>query len=187
MEAYWASKALARIATRNFARNKKPHFEIVNILPSVVIGPDTRVAVDGKPEELLVGARGAVMASALHSSLNSAFPYVGVPVHVRDVAKAHVNAADRELIPGVVEYLISSDGPDGVVWDRDTVAIATKYFPREVENRILPLEGSLPTVKWRLDAIKTEQAFGWKMTSFDQTMRELLAQYVQLKLKRANQ
>jgi nucleoside-diphosphate-sugar epimerase len=182
MEAYWASKALARIATRNFVRDKKPHFDFVNLLPSVVIGPDTRIAADGKPEELTVEARGSVMASALDSSLNSAFPYVGVPVHVRDVARAHVDAVDREMIAGNAEYILSSDTPDGVVWDRDTAAIATKYFPKEVEKKILPLQGSLAAIKWRLDATKTEEAFGWKMTSFDQTMKELLAQYLQLRL-----
>lgn len=181
MEAYWASKALARIATRDFITEKKPHFDFVNLLPSVVIGPDTRVGADGKPEELTVEARGSVMASALEPSLNSAFPFVGVPVHVRDVARAHIDAVERDSIPGNAEYILSSDTPDGVVWDKDTVAIARKYFPKQVEDRTLPLEGSLTTVKWRLDAAKTEEAFGWKMTSFDQTMKELLTQYLHLK------
>ena len=185
MEAYWASKALARIATRDFIRDEKPHFDYVNLLPSVVIGPDSRIAQDGKPEELTVEARGSVMASALDPSLNSAFPFVGVPVHVRDVARAHVDAVNRDLIPGNTEFILSSDTPDGVVWDRDTAAIATKYFPKEVGNKTLPLEGSLTAIKWRLDASKTEKAFGWKMTSFDQTMRELLAQYLQLKAQSA--
>lgn len=181
MEAYWASKALARLASRDFVNAKKPHFDFVNLLPSVVVGPDTRIAETAQPEELTVEARGSVMASALTSSLNSDFPFVGVPVHVHDVARAHVDAVDSSVVPGNTEYILSSDTPDGVEWDRDTAAIAQRYFPDEVQNGTLPLEGSLTAIKWRLDAIKTEETFGWKMTSFEHTMKELLTQYLQLK------
>ncbi|KAK7960474.1 3-beta hydroxysteroid dehydrogenase [Apiospora saccharicola] len=182
MEAYWASKALARIATRDFkAKRQQSHFDCISLLPSVVIGPDTRLAVGAaRPEELAVEARGTVLASALTSDLNSPFSYVGVPVHVRDVARAHVDAADEALVPGNAEYILSSDTPEGVVWDRDTALVANKYFADAVRSRELPLEGSLTAVKWRLDASKTEQTFGWKMTSFEQTMKEMLAQYLQL-------
>ncbi|KAH7024507.1 uncharacterized protein B0I36DRAFT_387065 [Microdochium trichocladiopsis] len=187
MEAYWASKALARIATRDFVNTKKPHFDYINLLPSVVIGPDTRIPSDGtaKPGDLTAEARGSVLASALDASLNSPFPFVGVPVHVRDVARAHVDAAvpaeGQTEIAGNAEYILSSDAPEGVVWDRDTPAIARKYFPEEVANGTLPLEGSLTAIKWRLDTSKTEEAFGWKMTTFEQTMKEMLLQYIDLK------
>lgn len=181
MEAYWASKALARMATSDFIKEKKPHFDFVNLLPSVVIGPDDRIPHDGSATELVKEARGSVMASALDASLNSPFPYVGVPVHVHDVARAHIDAVDPDLVPGNTEFILSSDTPGGVEWDRDIAIIAKKYFPKEVESKLLPLEGSLTSIKWRLDASKTEETFGWKMTSFEETMRQLLAQYLQLK------
>ncbi|KAK8016000.1 3-beta hydroxysteroid dehydrogenase/isomerase [Apiospora marii] len=180
MEAYWASKALARIATRDFMAERQPHFDFVNLLPSVVIGPDTRITPGARPEDLAVEARGAVLASALTADLNSPFPYVGVPVHVRDVARAHVDAADEARVPGNAEYILSSDTPEGVVWDRDTALVAKKYFEDAVRSREIPLEGSLAAIKWRLDAGKTEETFGWKMTSFEQTMKEMLDQYLQL-------
>ncbi|KAK8109153.1 3-beta hydroxysteroid dehydrogenase/isomerase [Apiospora sp. TS-2023a] len=180
MEAHWASKALARIATQDFVAQRHPDFDFVNLLPSVVIGPDTRLAADARPEELAVEARGAVLASALNPSLNSPFPYVGVPVHVHDVARAHVDAVDESRVPGNAEYILSSDTPEGVVWDRDTALVANKYFADAVQSQVLPMEGSLAAIKWRLDASKTEQTFGWNMTSFEQTMKEMLAQYLQL-------
>ncbi|KAK7909210.1 hypothetical protein PG985_015088 [Apiospora marii] len=148
--------------------------------PSVVIGPDTRITPGARPEDLAVEARGAVLASALTADLNSPFPYVGVPVHVRDVARAHVDAADEARVPGNAEYILSSDTPEGVVWDRDTALVAKKYFEDAVRSREIPLEGSLAAIKWRLDAGKTEETFGWKMTSFEQTMKEMLDQYLQL-------
>ena len=181
MEAYWASKARARIATRDFIAQKKPQFDFVNLLPSVVIGPDERISTgEGKIEDLLQGTRTSILAPALSSSLNSPFPYVAVPVHVADVARAHVDAVDGSLIPGNSEYILCSDTPEGVVWDRDITDIARRYFPKEVESKILPLEGSLATIKWRLDGMRTEETFGWKFISFEETMRQLIAQYVEL-------
>lgn len=181
MEAYWASKAYSRLATREFVEKKKPHFDFVHLLPSVVFGPDERIPPNGAADELLKDIRAAVIAPALDGSTNSPFPYVGVPVHVADVARAHVDAVDSTRIPGNSEYILSSDTPNGIVWDRDIAAVARKYFPEEVQNKILPLEGTLPCIKFRLDGDSTEKAFGWRFTSFEQTMREFLTQYLKLK------
>ncbi|KAL7934287.1 hypothetical protein V8C35DRAFT_327210 [Trichoderma chlorosporum] len=186
MEAYWASKAYSRIATRDFIEKKKPHFDFVHLLPSVVFGPDERIPSHGAADELLKDSRAAVIAPALDGATNSSFPFVGVPVHVADVARAHVDAVDSSLIPGNTEYILSSNTPEGIVWDRDIAAAARKYFPDEVRNKLLPLEGTLPCIKFRLDGDATEKAFGWKFTSFEQTVRELLTQYLALK-KNASQ
>ncbi|KAH8703867.1 hypothetical protein BGW36DRAFT_334899 [Talaromyces proteolyticus] len=185
MQAYWASKALTRLATKEFVRNNCPQFDFINLLPSVVIGPDDRLNNDPTAtiESLLQGTRAAVLAPALTSSLSSPFPYVGVPVHVADVAWAHIDAIDADLVPGNSEYILCSDTPDGVVWDRDVANIARKFFQKEVTTKVLPLEGSLTTIKWRLDAQSTEEVFGWKFTSFEDTMKELLAQYLELQAR----
>lgn len=180
MEAYWASKAFARIATLDFIKEKKPKFDVINLLPSVVFGPDERILKDGKAAELVKEARKAVLAPALTSSESSPFPYVGVPVNVSDVARAHIDAATNSSIPGNTEYILSSDTPDGVVWERDIHALAHKYFQAEIDSGALPLQGSLAAIKWRLDGTKTEEAFGWKFTNFEETMRQLIAQYLEL-------
>jgi nucleoside-diphosphate-sugar epimerase len=180
MEAYWASKALARMATRDFVHSNKPGFDVVSFLPSVVIGPDERIHPGEAASSLLQGTRAAVMAPALDASLNSPFPYVGVPVDVRDVARAHVDAINREAVPGNSEYILSSDGPDGVVWDRDIQHIARLHFPQSVEQGELPLQGSLKCIRLRLETSATERAFGWTFTSFEETMKGLIAQYLSL-------
>ncbi|KAJ5784013.1 NAD-dependent epimerase/dehydratase [Penicillium psychrosexuale] len=182
MEAYWASKALARVATKAFVAHEHPNFDFVNLLPSVVIGPDDRLDADptATVDSLLQGTRAAVLAPALISSLNSSFPYVGTPVHVADVARAHVDAVDAGLVPGNFEYILSSDTPNGVVWDRDVQAVCKKFFPKEVTSKRLALEGSLTAIQWRLSAQQTEETFGWKFTSFEETMRQLLSQYLKL-------
>ncbi|KAJ5375701.1 NAD-dependent epimerase/dehydratase [Penicillium concentricum] len=182
MEAYWASKALARVATKAFVNHALPKFDFVNLLPSVVIGPDDRLDADptATVNSLLQGTRAAVLAPALTSSLNSSFPYVGTPVHVADVARAHVDAVDAGTVPGNSEYILSSDTPNGVVWDRDVQVACRKFFPEEVANKRLPLEGSLTAIKWRLSSRQTEETFGWQFTGFEETMRQLLSQYLQL-------
>lgn len=181
MEAYWASKAFARIATRDFVQNRKPQFDFVSLLPSVVVGPDERIPSSGSSQTLLQGARGAVMGPVLGSENVSPFPYVGVPVHVADVARAHVDALDQDRISGNTEFILSSDTPGGVIWDRDARDVARKYFPEHVESGALALRGSLPAIKWRLDGAQTKEVFGWEFTSFETTMSELIVQYLELK------
>jgi nucleoside-diphosphate-sugar epimerase len=185
MEAYWASKALARVETKKFVRDMRQTFDFVNLLPSVVIGPDDRLNADptATGDSLLQGTRAAVLAPALNSSLNSPFPYVGTPVHVADVARAHVDAIDCGVVPGNSEYILSSDTPDGVVWDRDVKEICRKIFPEEVKSGMLPLEGSLTAIKWRLEAQSTEDTFGWQFTSFEESLRGLVSQYLRLENK----
>lgn len=162
-----------------------PRFDFVNLLPGVVIGPDDRLAEDptANASALLCGTRAAVLAPTLTSSLSSAFPYVGVPVHVADVARAHVDAIDCDRVPGNTEYILSSDAPEGVVWDRDADEVARKHFGDQVESKVLPMEGSLTTIKWRLDTQRTEEVFGWKLTGFKETLRQTLAQYLHLREK----
>ncbi|OQE34778.1 hypothetical protein PENCOP_c015G01553 [Penicillium coprophilum] len=182
MEAYWASKALARVATKAFVNHARPKYDFINLLPSVVIGPDDRLDADptAKAESLLQGTRAAVLAPALTASLNSSFPYVGTPVHVADVARAHIDAADAGLVPGNSEYILSSDTPNGVVWNRNVQDCCRKFFPEEVIKKRLPLEGSLTAIKWRLSARQTEETFGWQFTGFEETVRQLISQYLHL-------
>ncbi|KAJ5598674.1 hypothetical protein N7537_008758 [Penicillium hordei] len=155
LEAYWASKALARVATKAFVNHARPKFDFVNLLPSVVIGSDARLDADptATVDSLLQGTWAAVLAPALTSSLNSSFPYVGTPVHVADVARAHVDSVDD------VWSLETLNTPNGVILDRDVQDVCRKSFPEDVASKRLPLEGSLAAIKWRLNAWQTEETF----------------------------
>ena len=78
-------------------------------------------------EELLEGTKGMVLGPVLGDV--KPFPMVGVPVHVGDVARAHVAALEIK-VKGNAEYILSSDGPEGVQWD-DSLDIAKRYFGEE--------------------------------------------------------
>ncbi|UKZ61318.1 uncharacterized protein TrAtP1_002584 [Trichoderma atroviride] len=84
MEAYWASKTLARKHVHEFLSQKKPHFDVIQLLPSVVLGPDDW-ATD--LETLFVGTRAMILPIVQGKVMEA--PVVGVPVLVDDVALAH--------------------------------------------------------------------------------------------------
>ncbi|KAL2825527.1 NAD(P)-binding protein, partial [Aspergillus pseudoustus] len=178
MHAYWISKALARTATREFIRSHSPQFDYVHILAGVIIGPDDRhiPSPTNNPStaDLLQGTRAAVFAPLLSNEASSPFPYVAVPVHVADVARAHVDAVDAERVRANSEFILASDAPEGVDWVGDARAVAKKYFPGEAERGVFPMEGSLETIRWRVDTTETERVFGWKHVSFEETMRGLI-------------
>lgn len=170
MEAYFASKTVSRIATRKFMEEEKPEFEFVNLLPSVVFGPD----------ELATNAAELVTSGnylALGPLLDSNTPLmVGATVHVDDVARAHIDAL-KPSVQGNKEYILSSDAPDGIHWE-DAQNYVKKFFPEAVENGTLKLGASTMARIWRLDTRETEKEFGWEFVSFKETLKELVGQYL---------
>ncbi|KAL9487784.1 hypothetical protein ACSS6W_000061 [Trichoderma asperelloides] len=173
MEAYWASKALARKHVHDFLSQNKPHFDIIQLLPSVVLGPDDW-ATD--LETFFVGTRAMIVPIVQGKVIEGAL--VGAPVLVDDVALAHVDAI-KPSVPGNKDYILTSETLEGIEWN-SILDIALQYFPQEVENGLLQCTGSLPTRKWKLDASDTKKAFGWEFTSFEDTVRKQLEQYVTL-------
>ncbi|EPE35749.1 NAD(P)-binding Rossmann-fold containing protein [Glarea lozoyensis ATCC 20868] len=170
IEAYFASKALARIATKKFMDEEKPAFEFVNLLPSVVVGPDELAT---NAAEVLKGGNQFTLGPLLDANIPQ---MVGAAVHVDDVVRAHIDA----LKPGVQgnrEYILSSDAPDGINWD-DVQQHVKKSFPEAVEKGTLKLGASVTARPWRLDAQATEKAFGWKFAPFTETLGEVVEQYL---------
>jgi len=173
MEAYWASKSIARTHVHKFLVEQTPHFSIIQILPSVVIGPDD-LATD--LATLQVGNRAIVLPVFQGAKID--IPLVGTPVLADDVARAHVDAI-KPSVPGNRDYILSSDAPEGIAWNAMN-DVAKKFFPEEVASGLIPCGGSLPTRKWRLETSATEAAFGWRCTSFEETVRRMLEQYIEL-------
>ncbi|KAJ6780284.1 hypothetical protein PWT90_08472 [Aphanocladium album] len=111
MEAYWASKALARQHVHEFRSKNNPHFDIIQLLPSVVFGPDDWAT---NLDNFLTGTRAMIIPIVQGKDIQS--PLVGAPVLVDDVARAHVDAIQRS-IPGNKDYILSSDAPGGIEWN----------------------------------------------------------------------
>ncbi|PYI27967.1 NAD(P)-binding protein [Aspergillus indologenus CBS 114.80] len=188
MEAYWISKALARRASHDYVETHRPSFDYVNLLPGVVIGPDDRLIPSPtnrnvKSGDVLQGTRRSVLAPVLTDNVSSSFPYVGVPVHVGDVARAHIDAVDRQRIPGNSEFILVSDADadEGVNWEEGARGAVRTYYGKELEEGLFPMEGSLEAIRWRVDTRETERVFGWRFVGFQETIKALVAQWVGLK------
>jgi nucleoside-diphosphate-sugar epimerase len=175
MEGYWTSKALARSAVTDFVATHNPRFETVQLLPGVVIGPDVRATstADLRNNTPLWSLK---MSPILGIKLVD--PMVFVPVHVADVARAHVDAI-KSSIPGNADYTLNIQSPEGVEWD-SMIEIAKRYFPDRVGTKEMPLGGILPSMKWRVESRDTEKAFGWTFKTFEESTRDMVAQYLLL-------
>jgi nucleoside-diphosphate-sugar epimerase len=170
MEAYFVSKTLSRIAIKEFMEKEKPSFEFVNLLPTVVFGPDEQAT---NVQELMTNTRGMVLGALIDVKMPG---MIGAMVHVDDVAKAHLSGLESS-VPGNRDYILSSDVPEGICWE-DAEDVVKRNFPEAVEKGILKLEGSMALRPWRLDTKETEEAFGWKPISFRETVKELVEQYL---------
>jgi nucleoside-diphosphate-sugar epimerase len=175
MEGYWTSKALARSAVNDFVATHNPCFETVQLLPGVVIGPDVRATstADLRNKTPLWSLK---MSPIL--GIKTIDPMVSVPVHVADVARAHVDAI-KSSIPGNADYTLNLQSPEGVEWD-SMIEVAKRHFPDRVGTKEIPLGGTLPSMKWRVESRDTEKAFGWTFRTFEEAIRDMVAQYLQL-------
>jgi nucleoside-diphosphate-sugar epimerase len=149
---------------------EKPEFEIVNLLPTVVFGPDEQAT---NAAELVTSVNSLVLSPLLDVNIPQV---VGATVHVDDVARAHVDAL-KPSVQGNKDYILSSDAPDGIDWE-DAQNYVRKFFPEAVANGTLKLGWGLMARIWRLDTRETEKELGWKFISFKETLRELIGQYL---------
>jgi nucleoside-diphosphate-sugar epimerase len=175
LEAYWTSKALARAAVKDFIKHQKPHFETIQLLPGVIIGRDERAAsvADLRRDTPQWALR---MAPILGG--NQSDGMASVPVDVEDVATAHVDAI-KDTVPGNTDYTLSTGPTADIVWDV-MIEVAKKYFPEKVGSKEMPLGGTLPTMKWLVDMTDTEEAYGWKFRPFEETLKDMIGQYLEL-------
>ena len=127
-------------------------------------------------EDVLTNTRAMALGPVLGKK--AAAPLVGVSVHVLDVAKAHVDSL-KKSVPGNADYVLSSDTPKGIEWN-DVLKVAERHFPEAIEKGILKMGGNLETTPWSIGTEEMEKAFGWRCTSFENTVRELVGLYVDL-------
>jgi nucleoside-diphosphate-sugar epimerase len=173
IDAYGTSKAAALAATDRFIKHETPSFDVVSILPSMVTGWNE---MNLTAKDVAKGSNATPLGVLL--TTRTEVPTLGVSVHVEDVARAHVDAL-KPSIPGNRNYICSSGGLAGTVWD-DAKDVARQHFSRAVESGSLPLAGAQPSRPIHLDTSETEEAFGWKFASFDEQIKSVAGHYLEL-------
>ena len=131
-EAYAASKVRALLATNDFVNEQNPSWDVINIMPSFVIG-DNEMITD--PKLISDGTVAAAMAQVLGGDSGwGAVP--STSVHVADVARLHDEALDPR-IPGNQNFLAVSEGERGTRWE-EAVDIVNRNVPGAVKKGVLP-------------------------------------------------
>ncbi|TAQ89682.1 hypothetical protein B7494_g1988 [Chlorociboria aeruginascens] len=173
-EAYSASKVRALIATKDFIATKKPEWDVINIMPSFVVG-DNEIITD--PKLISDGTVSAAMAQVLGGDSGwGAVP--STSVHVADVARLHVEALNPK-IEGNQNFLAVSEGERGTRWE-DAIEIVQRNFPLAVKSGVLPNNGTAATKRTKVSATRTEEVFGWKFQSYEEQVKSVVKQYLGL-------
>ncbi|KAL1979569.1 hypothetical protein VTN96DRAFT_5556 [Rasamsonia emersonii] len=177
MEAYAASKIRALAATEQFVQDHGPKltFDVVNIHPSFVIGKNELVT---DPKDILRGSNVWAFAQVLGQSLPA--PVIGHTVHLDDVAEIHVRALMLDLQGKKVQSLVAtSGGVDGTELS-DAIAIVNRHFLEEVKSGVLPNNGTVQTLRRKIDASMTEKRLGMKFRSYEDQILSVTEHYLEL-------
>ncbi|KAJ6442662.1 NAD dependent epimerase/dehydratase [Purpureocillium lavendulum] len=178
LEAYGASKLIAFNETEAWVRREQPAFDVVNVHPSFVMG---REEVHPTPKSLIAGGTNRIILGVA-LGVKSAGPLSNMTVHIDDVARVHVDALKPD-IPGNTSYIVSSNSPPDTLNGSDYAEIpriVAKHFPKAVESGLLPNNGSLPGNPIKADASKTEKTFGFVHKSFEDQVKDVVGQYLEL-------
>ena len=171
-QAYMDSKVRALAATYDFIDMNQPSFDIINIMPSFIIGKNELASLS----TFLKGTNRVVFGQVLGADTPNPLP--GATVYLNDVAKVHVLALDPK-VAGNQDFPMSSGGIEGVRLAEAGEVVARK-FPAEVEAGILPNHGSQPTLPIHIDSSKTEQIFGMKLANIETQVEEVATHYLSL-------
>jgi nucleoside-diphosphate-sugar epimerase len=176
--AYMASKKLAHKATQDFINDRKPFFNVINIMPSIVLGPNPLIT---RKEDLLNSSNRTLFVPLLGQTI------VGGPAmyaHVSDVAYVHIAALSEE-IKGNHNFGVSTKTPNEHEWD-DSLGIVKEAFPQAIESGLLPLGGSVKSLPGLYDCSATEETLGIKFKEFPDMVRDAVGQYLALAAKEQN-
>jgi nucleoside-diphosphate-sugar epimerase len=173
-EAYSASKVRALVATKEFVVEKKPVWDVINIMPSFVIGDNELVT---KPEGLLEGTNAAALAQTLGRESGWG-PTPSTSVHVHDVAWVHVESL-KSTTAGNQNFLLAAEGEKGTKWE-EAIGIVNRNFPQAVKKGVLPNNGIAVTKRTQVDASRTEKVFGFKFLSYEEQVKSVVKQYLEL-------
>ncbi|KAK5117163.1 hypothetical protein LTR85_008931 [Meristemomyces frigidus] len=179
--AYIASKVAALNRAEAWVKREKPAFDVVHVHPSFIFGRDDMV---DNTKSFQTGTNFIPLNLALGNADPATQKFPNTYNNVADCAKVHVLALDPK-IEGNQSFVVSSTGMDGMTWE-ETNEIVAKHFPDAVKDGRLPNTGGYQTIVAKLDSSKTEKTFGFKFTSYEDTVISLVEHYLELLEKESN-
>ncbi|KAK7936698.1 cinnamoyl-CoA reductase [Apiospora aurea] len=164
--AYSAGKIGALNATERFVKENNPSFEVVNVFPGFVFGPDDRAL---EADDLMASTNRIMLGVVTGQEAPGPMP--AGACHVYDVAKLFVQALNDgapKNIGATVSHVFNE------AWD-----IVKENFPHAVRSGIFT-QGSQETIPIDWDAHQTEVDFGFKFKTWSDMVVDVARQYLEL-------
>ncbi|KAL2863769.1 SDR family oxidoreductase [Aspergillus lucknowensis] len=172
--AYRGSKKFAELAAWEYVREKKPGFDLVALCPPMTFGPVVH-PVDGV--EKLNESNAMLWKVASGNPL----PVARVPfwIDVRDLAEAHVGALLKSEVGGA-RYTPASP-------ERFSYALAANIIKDEFDGLKDGVSGEEQAVdeSHGLDGETAGKELGYSYRSFRETVRDLIAQALEMKAQQS--
>ncbi|KAG5985010.1 hypothetical protein E4U55_002117 [Claviceps digitariae] len=171
--AYSLAKILALSATKDFVRQEKPKFNVINILPVFVLGRDEKIT---DADTLCRRGTNSLLLGPL-LGIRQCPPLGGSSVHVNDVAEMHVRALD-DTVQGNEDFIAAA----GAMEWADSFDIIKRRFPREYIDGEFPFNNDVrPTTSAiNADNSKARRILGMEFKSFEEQVVSLVDQYLEL-------
>ena len=176
-EALTNSKIIAYETAVNFAKERKPSFDLVHVLPGLMQGASE---LHETAEEMEQGFNKATIDTALGKIIG--MPKRTAQILQQDVARVHVLALDHKLVRNLDNLVVVANDGRGIPWD-EMVETIKRCYPKEVEDGILrPTKGQQNSTK-RYDVRSTHQVLGVGFSDAVCIVRSVMDQYLQLRGK----
>jgi len=161
---YHGSKLLAHRATLDWVETHKPHFAVITLHPSFVVG---RSLIQTSPDTI------DAMNGWMRSSLLSEKPFMpSCMVDVEDVAAAHLKALEFDVgdKSEVQEFLLTGAGWR---WDRVVDFVNEKYPTFGIK-----MTGPFEEI-WKIETKRAVDLLGMRWRSVEDTVTSMFDQQLQ--------
>jgi nucleoside-diphosphate-sugar epimerase len=173
-QAYNAGKIAALEVTETWAAKHNSHFDVINVAPAFVIGKSELIT---RPEDILLGTNAAAIAAVFGHK--NPYPNASITTHVDDTALLHIKALEPR-VPSNSLWLAVSAETDAMVWN-DALVVAGKRYPKAIKEGIFPNNGDQPTLRTRVDNLRTRKFFDIKFTGYEGQVTSVLDHFLELK------